>query len=186
MNLQTTIQIYAGGPGSGCEGPNCGRKSTGVHPELDRALDDWVTEQDPRGLQKLVEGVKKFKDEYSPAEKSLLEKMIQSREHYAGSGGHTTLYRVTGVPRTGQIGDTGRSGMKSYAETPEAAQHFLKGQEESYGKKLPNAKIVREDVPMSRIVMHHSVSNNFVPNEKEVIVSDDKIGSLRDKLRNSK
>ncbi len=30
MNLATTIWLYAGGPGSGCAGPNCGRPSTGV------------------------------------------------------------------------------------------------------------------------------------------------------------
>ena len=26
MNLSCTISIYGGGPGSGCKGPNCGRK----------------------------------------------------------------------------------------------------------------------------------------------------------------
>jgi hypothetical protein len=26
MNLADTISLYAGGPGSGCRGPNCGRK----------------------------------------------------------------------------------------------------------------------------------------------------------------
>lgn len=29
MNLQSTIELFAGGPGSGCKGPNCGRPSTG-------------------------------------------------------------------------------------------------------------------------------------------------------------
>lgn len=29
MNLATTISIHGGGPGSGCQGPNCGRKPTG-------------------------------------------------------------------------------------------------------------------------------------------------------------
>lgn len=29
MKLQATIEIYGGGPGSGCKGPNCGRKPTG-------------------------------------------------------------------------------------------------------------------------------------------------------------
>lgn len=34
MNLATTIEIYAGGPGSGCAGPNCGRKPAGEIKEL--------------------------------------------------------------------------------------------------------------------------------------------------------
>jgi hypothetical protein len=29
MNLECSISIYSGGPGSGCIGPTCGRKSTG-------------------------------------------------------------------------------------------------------------------------------------------------------------
>lgn len=32
MNLDTTISIYSGGPGSGCKGPHCGRPGTGKHP----------------------------------------------------------------------------------------------------------------------------------------------------------
>lgn len=31
MNLATTISIFAGGPGSGCRGRNCGRKRTYYH-----------------------------------------------------------------------------------------------------------------------------------------------------------
>lgn len=31
MNLETTIQIQAGGPGSGCVGSNCGRPKTYYH-----------------------------------------------------------------------------------------------------------------------------------------------------------
>jgi len=30
MNLANTMSIHAGGAGSGCKGPNCGRPSTGV------------------------------------------------------------------------------------------------------------------------------------------------------------
>jgi ribosomal protein S18 acetylase RimI-like enzyme len=30
MNLFNTISLYAGGPGSGCRGPNCGRHRTAV------------------------------------------------------------------------------------------------------------------------------------------------------------
>ncbi len=34
MNLSTTIEIYAGGPGSGCKGPNCGRPKEQSHGAL--------------------------------------------------------------------------------------------------------------------------------------------------------
>jgi hypothetical protein len=30
MNLTSTIMIFAGGPGSGCQGENCGRPSSGT------------------------------------------------------------------------------------------------------------------------------------------------------------
>ncbi|MDE1971211.1 MAG: hypothetical protein KGI50_06595 [Patescibacteria group bacterium] len=33
MNLQTTLELYSGGPGSGCTGSNCGRSSTGGAPQ---------------------------------------------------------------------------------------------------------------------------------------------------------
>lgn len=34
MNLAATIEIYSGGPGSGCQGPNCGRPSEQSHGAL--------------------------------------------------------------------------------------------------------------------------------------------------------
>lgn len=36
MNLTETISMYAGGPGSGCRGPNCGKgfRKTGTSDEL--------------------------------------------------------------------------------------------------------------------------------------------------------
>lgn len=38
MNIATAMDLYAGGPGSGCKGSNCGRKSTGATKVLsDRA-----------------------------------------------------------------------------------------------------------------------------------------------------
>ena len=30
MNLKETLELYAGGPGSGCHGPNCGRPKGGA------------------------------------------------------------------------------------------------------------------------------------------------------------
>ncbi len=34
MNLQATVAIFAGGPGSGCQGPSCGRPETGRAKDL--------------------------------------------------------------------------------------------------------------------------------------------------------
>jgi len=34
MNLATTIELYAGGEGSGCQGPNCGRPKTRIPVQL--------------------------------------------------------------------------------------------------------------------------------------------------------
>lgn len=60
MNIQTAIDLYAGGPGSGCHGPNCGRprknfdegdhvhtidKGTGVH------VIHWGREEFPAGTK---------------------------------------------------------------------------------------------------------------------------------------
>lgn len=36
MNLQTTISVYAGGMGSGCRGPNCGRKKVDVEDAFEK------------------------------------------------------------------------------------------------------------------------------------------------------
>lgn len=33
MNLQAATVLYAGGPGSGCSGPNCGRPKVGTTPD---------------------------------------------------------------------------------------------------------------------------------------------------------
>src|ERR1039457_3478906 len=40
MNLATSISIYAGGPGSGCTGPNCGRPAKKAGSVMDPKLDE--------------------------------------------------------------------------------------------------------------------------------------------------
>jgi hypothetical protein len=64
MNMAATIRLYGGGPGSGCEGPNCGRpplsawvKNTKAFKEPPRVsrqgfMDHYVVE--PDGTAKLV------------------------------------------------------------------------------------------------------------------------------------
>lgn len=42
MKLSDTVRLYAGGPGSGCQGPNCGRKAGGGKPARIEE-DGWVT-----------------------------------------------------------------------------------------------------------------------------------------------
>lgn len=55
MNLKDTIDLYAGGPGSGCNGPNCGRKPGPGHPE------DHFT----KVASKLEDRFRKFEDAHS-------------------------------------------------------------------------------------------------------------------------
>ena len=44
MNLLETIEIHAGGPGSGCQGPNCGRK----HSQAEMVKRGWAHSQTDR------------------------------------------------------------------------------------------------------------------------------------------
>jgi hypothetical protein len=41
MNLLSTISIYAGGPGSGCQGENCGRPKSKLQENLEIARKQW-------------------------------------------------------------------------------------------------------------------------------------------------
>jgi hypothetical protein len=41
MNLSASISLYAGGPGSGCQGENCGRPKTGLQRQLDHISKTW-------------------------------------------------------------------------------------------------------------------------------------------------
>jgi hypothetical protein len=45
MNLQTTISIYGGGPGSGCRGTDCGRPKTSSPRIGGNTYGGWITPQ---------------------------------------------------------------------------------------------------------------------------------------------
>jgi hypothetical protein len=46
MNLATTIEIHAGGPGSGCAGPNCGRPVSGRQEQVATKIERELAKQD--------------------------------------------------------------------------------------------------------------------------------------------
>jgi hypothetical protein len=45
MNLASTLSIYGGGPGSGCEGPNCGRPKTKLQEMLEQIRDQHIWDE---------------------------------------------------------------------------------------------------------------------------------------------
>lgn len=53
MNLASTIEIYGGGPGSGCQGPNCGRPEGSVPKEVTDYVNGHAT-----AFQRSVELIK--------------------------------------------------------------------------------------------------------------------------------
>lgn len=52
MRLQTTIWIWAGGEGSGCRGPNCGRPKVGLERVNRAGLPEEVNDRIPSALHK--------------------------------------------------------------------------------------------------------------------------------------
>lgn len=55
MNLATALEIYAGGPGSGCQGPNCGRKpsASAIHKAegIEKQVHDPIKNEPLRRMQ---------------------------------------------------------------------------------------------------------------------------------------
>lgn len=67
MNLEATLSILAGGPGSGCRGSNCGRKARALLKEHDRLKNHRIrrdaTTDDPLSMEKMYRMQKAaFKD----------------------------------------------------------------------------------------------------------------------------
>jgi len=56
--LATTIEVYAGGPGSGCQGPNCGRHKVGDRVQVVMKNADGSTYRGATGkVVKVYEGL---------------------------------------------------------------------------------------------------------------------------------
>lgn len=53
MNLAQAIQVYAGGPGSGCKGPGCGRKAQRLERALSGLVELYKNESDPQAKKRL-------------------------------------------------------------------------------------------------------------------------------------
>lgn len=64
MNLADTLSIYGGGPGSGCQGPNCGRPATAVHwdgmSQTQKAYQDQNGHYLPERLVEHDKAIKKY------------------------------------------------------------------------------------------------------------------------------
>lgn len=75
MNLVATISIYAGGPGSGCRGENCGRTVTMYHGTIEKFI--------PRILKNGLDPRKSVRGEHRGAYLSALRKTAR---YYAKGG----------------------------------------------------------------------------------------------------
>lgn len=159
MNLQTTLSIYAGGPGSGCQGPNCGRPE-GVHGDVREALTRWVTDEEAQPLNALVVKLQEG-DLTDPAVKSLGSLAKQAQSEVGKGKDAVKLFRVE-LPGSESM----RQGaVRSYALTEQAAKQYsslLTG-----GK----AKVSAVWVKTNHIVAYYKQSNAFAEQEQEVLVS---------------
>lgn len=94
LNLETTLSIYGGGLGSGCQGPNCGRKGSGKQEKIgghEFMKELWKTTFgnpfDPR--ERVVNNESAVTMKYNPnfGENRLSLNLVRSFEKGKGAGG---------------------------------------------------------------------------------------------------
>lgn len=59
MNLQQTLDLYGGGPGSGCQGSNCGRPPGSGHPEDHSRYTGERTVANEKDIRNRMPGIKR-------------------------------------------------------------------------------------------------------------------------------
>ena len=111
MNLAVTVSIYAGGPGSGCTGSNCGRKVTLYHgTSVENARSILQYGFDPkRNLTK---------DEAEDPKTTSFSKYRETAENYSGGGHGVHLLKRDSLGKT-RLVEYGGTGAVVVVKVPE-------------------------------------------------------------------
>ena len=112
MNLITTLELYAGGPGSGCRGPNCGRHEvrTGkLGEESGKKLLSQLAKE-PRAVFLLGPNsmIYAANEEMGYSHDALQGHLLELGQKWAGTGGPYGI--ATGAIRVGSGLDKGKTG----------------------------------------------------------------------------
>ena len=135
MNLVSTLELYAGGPGSGCTGPNCGRKPTLLEkPTLFEDIDPYYADLLKKGEKKepkskaenaFTRWASESEEAFSREKRRLHNAIKEGTAHPFLPLMHSikdTLYRGLSVNKsnmlaTAQVGDTIKLGATSFSKS---------------------------------------------------------------------
>ena len=142
MNLVSTLELYAGGPGSGCTGPNCGRKPTLLEkPTLFEDIDPYYADLLKKGEKKepkskaenaFTRWASESEEAFSREKRRLNNAIKEGTAHPFLPLMHSikdTLYRGLSVNKsnmlaTAQVGDTIKLGATSFSKSKSQASSF--------------------------------------------------------------